>query len=232
MLFEVYLISNSVNDKVYIGVTTKGYLNRFKQHVWHSRKGSKTSALYSAMRKYGSDKFSVHKVCDCECFDDMNSQEVKLIEEYNSLAPNGYNLTSGGDAGTFSDELRDKCSAARSGEAPHENTVRAITKCWANPEWREAQRVKISQGMALSDKAQAARCAQIGVPKTKEHIQALRASRATSVKCVTNGMIFDALVDAVDWLKSNGWPKASHSKILRACKSEKYSAYGLKWIKL
>jgi group I intron endonuclease len=232
LAFEVYVIKNTKNDKLYIGVTTKGVDNRFKQHVWQSRKGRKTSALYFAMNKYGSDSFYVERLCSCDTFEEMNDMEVKLIAEMNTLSPNGYNLTSGGDAGTFSEELKLKCSKVRSGEKPHRNTVRAITDKWADPEWREAQRVRISQGMSKSEKAKAAREAQKGVPKTSDHVKALRASRATKVQCVTNGMVFEALVDAVSWLKENGWPKASHSKILRACKSDSYSAYGLKWRKV
>lgn len=232
MAFEVYLIKNSATNKSYVGVTTKGYINRFNQHIWQSRKGGKTSALYSAMRKYGYGAFSIEKICDCADFDEMNSAEVYYISKLNTLSPNGYNLTSGGDAGTFSDELKEKCSKARSGERPHENTIKAITQKWSDSEWRNEQRRRISDGMAKSKKAKAAKDAQRGVKKSAAHVAALRNARATKVKCITTDCTFDAIADAVLWLRSNGWPKANHSKILRACKSEAYTAYGYKWSKV
>lgn len=33
-LFEIYLVSNTQNNKVYIGATSQGSAKRFKQHVW------------------------------------------------------------------------------------------------------------------------------------------------------------------------------------------------------
>jgi group I intron endonuclease len=229
MPFEVYVITNKENEKQYVGVTTKGYENRFKQHKLFARKRHKTSALYSAINKYGEDAFCVDLIADCASFDEMNAAEVHFIEKMNTLSPNGYNLTSGGDAGVFSDELKAKCSLVRAGEKPHENTVKAITALWADPERKEEQRKLISKGMAKSERSKAAQEKQKGRPKTKEHIAALRKAKAKPVECLSNGMIFDAIVDAVKWLNSIGFEKASHSKIIRACKSEEYTAYGYKW---
>ena len=41
------------------------------------------------------DKFTFKVLVECN-IDNINDIEIKLIEEYNTLAPNGYNLTKGG----------------------------------------------------------------------------------------------------------------------------------------
>lgn len=43
------------------------------------------------------------------------------------------------------------------------------------------------------------------------------------------GMEFDAIIYAAEWLKSNGYPKATGSKIGMCCKGKRATAYGYKW---
>ena len=56
----IYKISNSINDKIYIGQTRCSIEKRFNQHKQRSRKKSKyNSHLYEAMRKYGEEVFQI-----------------------------------------------------------------------------------------------------------------------------------------------------------------------------
>jgi group I intron endonuclease len=91
----IYLITNTVNNKQYIGQTIcKDINSRWNQH---KRKDAKTigSYLLSAYIKYGIEKFKFKVICIC--FDeDCNRFEKEYITKYNTLAPNGYNLTPGG----------------------------------------------------------------------------------------------------------------------------------------
>ncbi len=88
----LYKITNTVNSKVYIGVSINP-VRRWKQH---QTSNTQCSALKSAINKHGVDNFTFTKlVCGGdEYIDDL---EVKAINMYKTLAPHGYNLTLGGD---------------------------------------------------------------------------------------------------------------------------------------
>lgn len=90
----IYKITNSINDKVYIGKTYQDIQIRFKQHIYDScRRKYEQRPLYSAMRKYGTDKFKI------ELIEETNKPEEReqyWIQYYNSYHY-GYNATYGGD---------------------------------------------------------------------------------------------------------------------------------------
>ena len=91
----IYLVTNKVNNKQYIGQSIcKDIKTRWKQHRVKDTK-SIGNYLLSAYNKYGIDNFTYKIVCIC--FDeDCNKFEEEYIKKFNTLAPNGYNLQSGG----------------------------------------------------------------------------------------------------------------------------------------
>lgn len=95
----VYIITNSINNKQYIGKTTKTIEERFASHR-HDSKFSKT-VLYKAFKKYGIDNFIISVIEECDS-DKLNEREIYWIQKYNSIVPNGYNLTIGGTGGDTS----------------------------------------------------------------------------------------------------------------------------------
>ena len=110
---EIYLITNTSQNKVYVGQTRShrmnkdkyrpfGSIGRFKDHISeaiNNTKKNQCSYLNNAIRKYGSDKFQVELLEKCDV-NDLDKREQYYIEKYKSLFPNGYNLTKGGQ--TFS----------------------------------------------------------------------------------------------------------------------------------
>jgi len=91
---KVYL-ATFPNGKQYVGITTATLNLRKVEHYSRARKGSKY-AIHNALNKYGEDvKWEVLTVCSS--YEEAKEMEVKFIAELNTLAPNGYNLTSGGD---------------------------------------------------------------------------------------------------------------------------------------
>ena len=93
----IYRITNTINGKVYIGQTSVSIAQRWRQHRWAAKKES-TYPLYRAIKRYGSDKFSV------ECLEivigsrsDLVAAEIRFINSYSALSPKGYNLSSGGE---------------------------------------------------------------------------------------------------------------------------------------
>lgn len=54
----IYIIKNDINNKVYIGKTRLSIQQRFKEHIWDSRrKRCEKRPLYNAMNKYGLEHF-------------------------------------------------------------------------------------------------------------------------------------------------------------------------------
>ncbi len=106
----VYKITNTVNNKAYIGISmhepTQG---RIRHHL--SGRGNRVIA--NAVKKYGKDAFT-YEVLEANVFDEfLPDLEVAYIANYNTVAPHGYNLTSGGEsAKTLSEETRRKMSEA------------------------------------------------------------------------------------------------------------------------
>ena len=92
----VYLIKNKVNNKCYVGITTRKIEKRLYQHF---SKGSTCRLLKRSIEKYGKDNFTsdVLEECDNEL---LCEREVKYIREYNSFVGwenGGLNLTTGGE---------------------------------------------------------------------------------------------------------------------------------------
>lgn len=97
----IYVIRNSVNEKVCIGKTTdlKGRIRDYKYQSKDYER-SKIRKIFSAMNVIGFDKFTF-EIIDCG-FDeyDLNKKEKYWIEIFDATNPNcGYNSSSGGDGG-------------------------------------------------------------------------------------------------------------------------------------
>lgn len=112
-IIGIYLIKNKINGKCYIGQSRniKARLN------CHKSLFSKTCvALFNALNKYGPENFEFLILEECT-IEDLNARECYWIERFNTMVPDGYNLTSGGGQGiVFSEETRKKISKALTGE--------------------------------------------------------------------------------------------------------------------
>jgi len=103
----IYKIENTVDNKVYIGQTTQDLEIRWR---CHRKKSSNCRYLKSAIQKYGIDNFEFKLVCIT--FDSqLDDMEKEYIEQYDCLAPNGYNLRLGGDSGKHHEDTKRKISA-------------------------------------------------------------------------------------------------------------------------
>lgn len=95
---EIYLITNKLNGKKYVGQTnyTTGvrWCGHFKGRADPYKHNSK---LYLAMNKHGIENFTVECLEECEN-EKLDEREIYYIRHYNSFE-NGYNATLGGSAG-------------------------------------------------------------------------------------------------------------------------------------
>lgn len=105
----IYKITNNINGKLYVGQTRQKLNNRIKGH-----KHSKVQrGVDVAIAKYGWENFSVAVIEECP-LESLGEREIFWIAELNSKAPNGYNLTDGGEGLVNpSEETRAKMSANR-----------------------------------------------------------------------------------------------------------------------
>ena len=107
----VYRAKNKINNKSYIGITTKTLEHRKITH----QKAAKYSnrKFYTALNKYGFDNFEWSVLDECSDMTDLENKEQYYIEKYNSFN-NGYNLTSGGESiKEYSEESKELMREAR-----------------------------------------------------------------------------------------------------------------------
>lgn len=98
----IYKIVNAINNKVYIGQTVRTIEIRWTHHKSSTRTKSDNLAIHNAMNKYGIENFNIYEIDKCysnsmeELYELLNSKEINYISEYNSIVPNGYNISHGG----------------------------------------------------------------------------------------------------------------------------------------
>lgn len=97
----IYRILNKITKKCYIGETKcKDVNKRWNQHKQTIEINKGCPALRDAVKRYGIDNFEFSVLIIC--FDNERfKHEIEYIKKYNSVAPNGYNLTNGGEGGGF-----------------------------------------------------------------------------------------------------------------------------------
>lgn len=105
--YLVYQHINKINGKQYVGIT-----KRKPEECWglNGQKYSTSPKFYTAIQKYGWDNFE-HNILETNLTkDEACEKEQYYIKKFNSLSPNGYNLTTGGEMTIMSEEARQKLS--------------------------------------------------------------------------------------------------------------------------
>ena len=124
----IYCYTNKINNKKYIGQTSKKLIDRHKQHLKESKNKNRKSyniPFHKAIRKYGIKNFKLEILHFAQSKEELNYFEIFYIKYYNSYAKYelGYNVASGGHNGNpfagkteqemneiFNDEWRKKIS--------------------------------------------------------------------------------------------------------------------------
>lgn len=90
-IFCVYKITNLINNKIYVGITKRDPKVRFNEHF-----SNKKELLFKVKEKYGKENFSLEIIESNLSEVEIDDKERYYINFYNSLIPNGYNLSIGG----------------------------------------------------------------------------------------------------------------------------------------
>jgi group I intron endonuclease len=92
---KVYQIVNKINNKVYIGITTRSLKERFNQHKYS--RYSMDTKFSRALKKYGIENFEIQLLEDeITSLEELYEKEKYYISNFNSFI-NGYNSTIGGE---------------------------------------------------------------------------------------------------------------------------------------
>ena len=114
----IYKITNTVNDKVYVG-QSKDIESRWFQHMyalnhnWHDNRH-----LQNSWNKYGADKFTFSVIEECE-LDKLTEREQYWIDYYGGInSANTYNAKDADCTGRLSEESKRKISESLMGNIP------------------------------------------------------------------------------------------------------------------
>ena len=86
----VYLITNLLDGKKYVGQTTRTLEERFSEHA------EADSLLGRAIQRDGTENFSREVLSECETPEELDAQERFYIKKLDCKHPHGYNGTDGG----------------------------------------------------------------------------------------------------------------------------------------
>lgn len=113
----IYKLTHIDTGKNYIGQSKKlnVRLNAHKNCEFKDVTKGSQSVIRRAIHKYGFNSFNYKVLIYCNPGEFMDLMETKLIKQYNSFVPNGYNISSGGNSVSISEEGKLRISKANTG---------------------------------------------------------------------------------------------------------------------
>lgn len=119
--WKVYIHTNKINGKMYIGITSTSLKKRFGDcgsgYKEHNVK------FWRAIQKYGWDNFEHELFADNLTEDEANNMEHILIDCFDTIN-NGYNCREGGKAGKLSEETKQKIKEKRAQQLISMDSIR------------------------------------------------------------------------------------------------------------
>lgn len=91
--YTIYLRRNLINGKCYVGQTSNF---KRRNNEWRCLKKCYNKHIDVDRELYGLDKFTVEVLAEADCLEDAYELEQRFIADYNSICPNGYNISTGG----------------------------------------------------------------------------------------------------------------------------------------
>jgi group I intron endonuclease len=110
----IYIVTNSLTGKQYVGLTKRPVSDRWKQHVRVAKNGAKTY-FHRAIVKYGERAFFVEHVASAISLDALADLERQVILQVNPA----YNQTNGGEitlGRKYDDATKERIRVANTGQ--------------------------------------------------------------------------------------------------------------------
>lgn len=108
----IYKITNTKNNKVYIGQTVRSFRDRYNNNL---EKYTHNEHLQRSIEKYGIEAFEIdEEFAVADTLEELNKLETKHIIEFKSYDPKfGYNKDFGGNSKEKTDETKEKMKLAQ-----------------------------------------------------------------------------------------------------------------------
>lgn len=203
----VYKATNNINNKVYIGITTKTLEHRKSIHKKDSK--TKDTYFYKAIRKYGFENFSWEVIDTASSIEELHQKEIAYIKQYDSFdnKEKGYNTTSGGGSLYQMTESERKARSER--VKGKNNPMYGKPSPMKGKQFSEEHKQKISLALKNS---------------YREHVIGGNNPAAKKVRNMDTGEVFDTLTEAGKWCGK------SRQNIGTACRSNgTKTAGGYRW---
>lgn len=203
----IYVITNDVNGKQYVGKTNFSLERRFREHISDSKKDRcNKRPLYSAMNKYGIEHFHIEQLEECSAENSAEREEY-WIAKLNTYGHTGYNATKGGDSKKYYDykELADKYLEL--------GTIKAVS------DFFHCDRATVKT---------ACKEYNIKIVSATEHNKINNSKPVVMIDVETDNIlkIFDSCSAAGRWLGNEN----KHRHIAEVCNSFRNKAYGYTWV--
>lgn len=171
----VYLATNSITGKRYVGQTTQPVMTRWKRHVSDAL-GSRQRPhpLHNSIRKHGPDAWQVEAIVECASYDALNLCEATEIAARGTTYPDGYNLKPGGNNAGHHEETKRKLAEALRGTTLPPEQREKMRQSALMREQTPAQLAGWAKCRAMS----AARKGQPGTPNSQEACAKMSAAHA------------------------------------------------------
>lgn len=190
----VYCLT-SPSGRQYVGYTLRDVSCRLAEHC----SSSSRSAITNAIKKYGIESFRVEILLESSDREILAAREVEEISKRNSLQPNGYNLTLGGDGcnglpASARVEMGNKIREKWKDTNYRSKRKHSLTKFWSDSNVREKQKAALKHYYADPSNREAARLrtrTALANPENRsKHRAALKAAwsseslrKANSLRC-------------------------------------------------
>jgi hypothetical protein len=209
--------------------------------------------LHKAIRKHGKDLFSIVVIASFESRLDALAFEVSEISRLNTMAPNGYNMTCGGEGCVL---LSEEAKFAKSNSIKNahqrpdvkERHISGITASMTPEVRRKIGQSKIGKAMhpnakagilaakktkEYRKKASEAAAKVWASPKYKENWRLAKLKKqletASRFPRRDDGLVFSSTRSAASYMQKNGWTNAAQNNISMACNGKYKSSCGHSW---
>lgn len=249
----IYKVTNNINQKVYIGKTSRTLEERKKEHISHIK--SENYYFHNALRKYGVENFTWEIIEEVEQ-ELENERERYWIEYYQSYEnkDKGYNLTPGGEGYKLSEETKQKISKANTGKVRTPEMRKRLSEVKLKLHFKHSEEAKqkmgtMRKGRKLSPETIEKLKQVERTPEWKEKIskalkgrivsEETRAKISESAKdhftfYTSNDLIFHTWEEIFLYLKDNNLITTDNIAICRNCirpaiNNLNFVRYGMKW---
>lgn len=144
----IYVLTNTVNGKRYVGQTILDVQLRFSKHCHPSQHPTR---IKNAIHKYGKENFTVETLASATNQDDLNFLERHFIAELGTLNRRiGYNVTPGGQGGIRTKEAAEKSAQKLRGRKVPRDAVERMAATKRNRPRTPAEQAVLDKMAAMA----------------------------------------------------------------------------------